>query len=94
VQVTTERILAGRLPEIPYQPRRPKAAVVPSVNLIDAYNLRNRLANKSEAQSADMVASDWSSDPKERQALLRKKQEAMILKAREKLLAKKSVAED
>ncbi|KAF8457792.1 hypothetical protein BGX38DRAFT_1157446 [Terfezia claveryi] len=93
VEITTEKILAqGFLPEPPAPvnqvgsaPSSPK----PYTDLITRYNLADKLAALSSADEVTTQgggrASAWSQDKQERQALLKKRREEMILKARRKL---------
>jgi coupling of ubiquitin conjugation to ER degradation protein 1 len=101
VPATTERILTGRGLDTPppsYQPHIPQPAT-PAVNpnptpiskagaqdLISRYNLSNRLSEESEANLK--TDNGWSQNKTERQRLLQKRRDDMILAARKKLQQK------
>ncbi|KAH8691343.1 putative AMFR protein [Talaromyces proteolyticus] len=101
VAATTERILTGRGLDTPppaYQPHIPQSphpasatvAVVASKtgnqDLISRYNLSNRLSEETEANSK--TESGWAQNKNERQRLLQKRRDDMILAARRKLQQK------
>lgn len=112
VDVTTERILSGRLatPPVTFQPPPPpgsspsdarahsqaasSAAASASVHpdLITRYNLHSKLAAQppppTENEALDKKAKGWSSNRDERQAMLHKRREDMIIAARRKMEAK------
>ncbi|CRG86826.1 autocrine motility factor receptor [Talaromyces islandicus] len=101
VAATTERILTGRGLDTPppsYQPHIPQPAS-PAANpnptpvsksgaqdLISRYNLSNRLSEESEVSSK--TDNGWSQNKNERQRLLQKRRDDMILAARRKLQQK------
>ncbi|KAL1888564.1 hypothetical protein Cpir12675_006128 [Ceratocystis pirilliformis] len=113
IQVTSERILSGRLETPPptFQPVRPagqgdatpslepsaaKAAHQTEEDLISRYKLQDKisvdLASSVPEDSAQAAAAagkssakTWSSNKEDRQALLRKRREDMILQARRKM---------
>ncbi|KAJ4390550.1 hypothetical protein N0V93_004146 [Gnomoniopsis smithogilvyi] len=59
-------------------------------NLIQRYNLQDKLKEQSEADAAaaDAAAKKWSTNKDERQTLLQKRRDEMILQARRKMEAK------
>ncbi|GAB1213617.1 hypothetical protein ATERTT37_002767 [Aspergillus terreus] len=73
VAATTERILTGRGLE---------------TDLISRYNLRAKLAEGDDAQSAPNSSSGWSQNKEERQRLLQKRRDDMILAARKRMMQK------
>ncbi|KAK8218893.1 hypothetical protein IWZ01DRAFT_168368 [Phyllosticta capitalensis] len=102
VAATTERILGGRGLEVPppsYQPPMP-----PNVNrassstptppkpqnpdLITRYHLENKIKDESEAAEESTSKATWSQNKSERQRILQKRREEMILAARRKMLEK------
>ncbi|KAF2405492.1 hypothetical protein EJ06DRAFT_486302 [Trichodelitschia bisporula] len=101
---TTERVLSGRGLEVPpptFQP--PLAAPSPQAasanpsdpklpaqpDLITRYNLASKLATAPEDAQSDLgQKSGWSHNKEERQRLLQKRREEMILAARRRLEAK------
>ncbi|EEA21030.1 hypothetical protein TMatcc_001035 [Talaromyces marneffei ATCC 18224] len=101
VAATTERILTGRgldtpppsyQPQIP-QPASPTTTATPtpvakpgSQDLISRYNLSQRIAEEQEISSKPQSA--WSQNKSERQRLLQKRRDDMILAARRKLQQK------
>ncbi|KAL2886119.1 Coupling of ubiquitin conjugation to ER degradation protein 1 [Ceratocystis lukuohia] len=115
IQVTSERILSGRLETPPptFQPVRPagqgdatpssepsatKAAHRTEEDLISRYKLQDKISvdlassvPEDSAQAAAVAAAGkssakaWSSNKEDRQALLRKRREDMILQARRKM---------
>jgi coupling of ubiquitin conjugation to ER degradation protein 1 len=101
VAATTERILTGRGLDTPppsYQPQIPQpasrattatptpAAKSGSPDLISRYNLSQRIAEEQEISSKPESA--WSQNKSERQRLLQKRRDDMILAARKKLQQK------
>ncbi|CAI4210717.1 unnamed protein product [Parascedosporium putredinis] len=103
IQATTERVLAGRLetPPLPSSPRLPGSNPSTSTgaqqakqperpkqpDLITRYNLQNKVTSESSADM-DKKKEGWSSNKDERQALLKKRRDEMILAARRKMEAK------
>ncbi|OKL57100.1 hypothetical protein UA08_07554 [Talaromyces atroroseus] len=101
VAATTERILTGRgldtpppsyQPQIP-QPQNPTTTAAPAPaaksgtpDLISRYNLANRVSEEQEV--ATKPESGWSQNKSERQRLLQKRRDDMILAARRKLQQK------
>ncbi|KAK4197221.1 hypothetical protein QBC40DRAFT_207529 [Triangularia verruculosa] len=113
VQVTTERILGGRLetPPATFQPPPPpegsatattasgngngnsvaKPVTPAQPDLITRYNLANKLNVPTEEEpkgTGNGKAKAWSTNKDERQTLLQKRRDQMILEARRKLEAK------
>ncbi|EED20615.1 AMFR protein, putative [Talaromyces stipitatus ATCC 10500] len=101
VAATTERILTGRgldNPPLSYQPQIPQpatpattatptpAAKSGSQDLISRYNLSQRISEEQEISSKPESA--WSQNKSERQRLLQKRRDDMILAARRKLQQK------
>jgi coupling of ubiquitin conjugation to ER degradation protein 1 len=59
-----------------------------SQDLISRYNLRAKLAEGDDAQSAPNSSSGWSQNKEERQRLLQKRRDDMILAARKRMMQK------
>ncbi|KAG2413630.1 hypothetical protein HFD88_002819 [Aspergillus terreus] len=57
-------------------------------DLISRYNLRAKLAEDDDAQSAPNSSSGWSQNKEERQRLLQKRRDDMILAARKRMMQK------
>lgn len=101
VAATTERILTGRgldtpppsyQPQIP-QPPSPATAATPAPaaksgaqDLISRYNLSSRISDEPEIVAKQ--ENGWSQNKSERQRLLQKRRDDMILAARRKLQQK------
>ncbi|KAK9470308.1 uncharacterized protein V1510DRAFT_423394 [Dipodascopsis tothii] len=89
VEATVERILAeGSLPGAAPAPAAPAPASVAAAsgahsNLIERYGLQGKLGEPVAAAAGKRPR--WSQSAEERQALLRKQREDMILKARRRL---------
>ncbi|KAI9860274.1 MAG: hypothetical protein M1824_003276 [Vezdaea acicularis] len=98
---TSERILSGRGLDTPppsFQPppapgstptpaqRQPKKPQHP--DLITRYNLTSKLEEEKESEEDLDKKATWSANKSERQALMQKKREEMILRARRKLMEK------
>jgi len=111
IQMTIERLLAGRSLETPpqsFQPILPppptpppssrpsqsstSAKSPPGPNLIQRYNLESKVSvpETSEA-SENSMKPGWSNSKSERQNLLQKRREEMILQARRKMMDKEAV---
>jgi len=102
VVATTERILSGRGLEVPpqsFQPPVPVPSSAPGVpapakplqpDLITRYNLASKLdaPEPEEAKPQPQTGAAWSANKGERQALLQRRREEMILAARRKMEAK------
>ncbi|OCL09273.1 hypothetical protein AOQ84DRAFT_339182 [Glonium stellatum] len=107
VATTTERVLSGRALEVPppsFQPPnlRPsnptsRTATPPlrpaHTDLITRYNLASKINTPFEASSSEpnVPKKAWSQDKDERQKLLQRRREEMILAARRKLEEKDRV---
>ncbi|KAI8963808.1 hypothetical protein F5Y11DRAFT_346057 [Daldinia sp. FL1419] len=104
IAATTERILAGRIetPPITFQPPPPPTSPSPSAtqaqpfkappkpaepDLITRYRLQDKVTTNGESESS-AKAKAWSSNRNERQALLQRRRDEMILAARRKMEAK------
>ncbi|MCJ1426685.1 hypothetical protein MMC29_004588 [Sticta canariensis] len=101
VAATTERILGGRGLEVPppsFQPLLPPPSTTSHQatntfqkpthpNLITRYNLTSRLASSDPAKAEPVAAEvgKWAQNRNERQALLQRRREEMVLNARRKL---------
>ncbi|SPN99661.1 related to AMFR protein [Cephalotrichum gorgonifer] len=107
VQVTSERILAGRLdtPPVTFQPPPPPgsnnaaAAATPSKprkptqpDLITRYNLQSKIGEAEE--EGEKKKEGWSASREERQALLKRRRDEMILAARRKMEARIEAEKD
>lgn len=57
-------------------------------NLIQRYNLQEQVAQQNGQDSAEGAAKKWSTNKDERQSLLQKRRDEMILAARKKMEAK------
>lgn len=57
-------------------------------NLIQRYNLQDKVVQQEGEESAEAAAKKWSTNKDERQSLLQKRRDEMILAARKKMEAK------
>ncbi|KAF2669516.1 hypothetical protein BT63DRAFT_263243 [Microthyrium microscopicum] len=103
--ITTERLITGRGLATPPQSFQPVlltgSTPTPSASrvldksgpdLIQRYNLSAKLAEQAEQEEADKTKPKWSTNKTERQTLLQKRREEMILAARRKMLEKEKAS--
>ncbi|PYI08172.1 hypothetical protein BO78DRAFT_395782 [Aspergillus sclerotiicarbonarius CBS 121057] len=102
VAATTERILTGRGLEVPPPSFQPQIATPPTApvqstpshttskadgqDLISRYNLRAKIDAENGTEQAPSTG--WSQSKEERQRLLQKRRDEMILAARRKMMQK------
>jgi len=72
---------------------KPAVAKPAQPDLITRYNLASKIANEANSDNSEITSttggkSGWSQNKNERQALLQKRREEMILVARRKMQAK------
>lgn len=98
VAATTERILSGRGLEVPppsYQPPMPtprtaaSTPIIPkfqNVDLITRYHLADKINDESAAAEETSQKTTWSQNKTERQRILQRRRQDMVLAARRRML--------